>query len=1044
MSDTLSDSYLYRRRVAELESSPTLQLLREQGQPVPVDLEPELPPAPTEPAVQPSARRPSGVVRDVGTGLAEVPTQVLGGARDAIVQTGKAIEAAGDWLREQSWFPSALNTGKVNVRLPEIGAAQSVTGDVVRSASQFLTGFLPFMKATKAIGLTTVGIRGAAAGAATDFTVFDPHQKRLSNLVNELAPALKNPVTEYLAADPADSEAEGRLKNTLEGLGIGALAEGVARGATVLRNAQTASKIGKAEKAAAKTGGTALAEEPVLEAGEKAMTFGELSQEYQKAVDVQRRGKRTHAQAAEEGAELGMTAEDVKTILPGTAMNDAEAVATVKVLEASGRRLKTLAVAAKTGDEPAVREMLTQLYEHAEIDPKRLGVIAESGRTLSVMNEPISGVNQFLAQFEQLLRSGYKGMTGKRLAEMVDALLTPEQLTVFARNVAKPGMLDAAIEAWTAGLLWSPLTHARNTLANAVQALWAIPERALASRIGSGEVAKGEATAMLYGMVEGFGDALRLSWQAMKTGEPASGLSKLDMRPRRALTGETLGLTGTAGRAVDILGETMRGSFRALMAEDEFFRATAYRMELRAQALREGMRAAESEGLTGAARSNRVADVAQSILADAPLTVREAAEKFGAMQTFTQSLSGSGQALMALRDTHPAFRIVMPFVKTPVNIATGAISRTPLAPLLQSFRNDYRAGGARKDLAMAQLSLGSMVLATFGVLAAQGLVTGAGPKEPNVKREWLETHQPYSLKLGDKWFSFNWAEPIGMVMGLGADFSSAAGHMDSLDAEDLAAALAGAVAKNITSRTWIRGAAESLHAISDPDRYAKTPLKSLAGTAIPFSGLVGAVERTVDPTLREARTLLDQVISRIPGLSSTLPPRRNLWGEPIVLEGGLGPDLVSPIYTKSAKADRVSEEIVRNEISLSMPPRSIARIELTPAEHDRFVLLAGKEVQLGGLGLKDRLEKFMGSSLYQRLTDGPDEGKARFVKSWVQTYRQEAQRRLLQEFPELAAAVREAERQHRNPLTRTVAPDLGAMDFPPETSAPLQLLEGQP
>ena len=33
-------------------------------------------------------------------------------------------------------------------------------------------------------------------------------------------PALKNPVTEYLAADGEDGEIEGRLKNVIEGLFI--------------------------------------------------------------------------------------------------------------------------------------------------------------------------------------------------------------------------------------------------------------------------------------------------------------------------------------------------------------------------------------------------------------------------------------------------------------------------------------------------------------------------------------------------------------------------------------------------------------------------------------------------------------------------------------------------------------------------------------------------------------------------------------------------------------------------------------------------------
>jgi hypothetical protein len=65
--------------------------------------------------------------------------------------------------------------------------------------------------------------------AATNFLGFDPHQERLSNLVQEY-PALRNPVSAYLAADPKDTDFEGRLKNTLEGLGIMGAAEAALMG----------------------------------------------------------------------------------------------------------------------------------------------------------------------------------------------------------------------------------------------------------------------------------------------------------------------------------------------------------------------------------------------------------------------------------------------------------------------------------------------------------------------------------------------------------------------------------------------------------------------------------------------------------------------------------------------------------------------------------------------------------------------------------------------------------------------------------------------
>jgi hypothetical protein len=304
----------------------------------------------------------------------------------------------------------------------------------------------------------------------------------------------------------------------------------------------------------------------------------------------------------------------------------------------------------------------------------------------------------------------------------------------------------------------------------------------------------------------------------------------------------------------------------------------------------------------------------------------------------------------------------------------------------------------------------------FGMLASAGIVTGSGPKDPNLRREWLTTHQPYSIRLGETWYSFNRMDaPIGMIVGMAADVAASFGEIDSDEREDVASVLALALGRNLTSKTYLKGVAEALNAIADPERYGARPARNYAAAAVPFSSLVATVERTADPTLREARTLLDHVMSRIPGLSETLPPRRNLFGEPIVLEGGLGWDLVSPIYTKSAKDDRVSEEIVRLKLSVDMPPKQLERIELNATEHDRLVELAGREVQLGGLALKERLEAVMSSRTYQRMND---QGRALLVRKWIQDYRDVAEQRLLREFPDLDAAVRAARRERHRLIDR--------------------------
>lgn len=112
----------------------------------------------------------------------------------------------------------------------------SLIGSFVEGTTQFLAGFIPIAGALGKVGgiLNNPIAKGITAGAITDFTVFDAQEERLSNLIQSI-PQLSNPVTEFLAADEGDSEITGRIKNVLEGAGLGVLTEGVIGGIRALK-----------------------------------------------------------------------------------------------------------------------------------------------------------------------------------------------------------------------------------------------------------------------------------------------------------------------------------------------------------------------------------------------------------------------------------------------------------------------------------------------------------------------------------------------------------------------------------------------------------------------------------------------------------------------------------------------------------------------------------------------------------------------------------------------------------------------------------------
>lgn len=91
--------------------------------------------------------------------------------------------------------------------------------------------------------------------------------------------------------------------------------------------------------------------------------------------------------------------------------------------------------------------------------------------------------------------------------------------------------------------------------------------------------------------------------------------------------------------------------------------------------------------------------------------------------------------------------------------------------------------------------------------------------------------------------------------------------------------------------------------------------------------------------MRETDGTLDYIQSRIPEASKSLMPKRDVWGRPIEKEGGVGPDIISPIWTSTAKADPATWEAIR----LGAPIKPPADDEsLTPAQMDRWRQLSGE------------------------------------------------------------------------------------------------------
>jgi hypothetical protein len=108
----------------------------------------------------------------------------------------------------------------------EAGMQETLAGGLTHGVTQFLSGFVVLggVRVAQGASYATQAAVAAGKGAVVDFTAFDAHEARASDMMIELG--MEAEWLRYLAADEDDTIFEGKMKNAIEGLGLGVAAEG--------------------------------------------------------------------------------------------------------------------------------------------------------------------------------------------------------------------------------------------------------------------------------------------------------------------------------------------------------------------------------------------------------------------------------------------------------------------------------------------------------------------------------------------------------------------------------------------------------------------------------------------------------------------------------------------------------------------------------------------------------------------------------------------------------------------------------------------------
>lgn len=249
--------------------------------------------------------------------------------------------------------------------------------------------------------------------------------------------------------------------------------------------------------------------------------------------------------------------------------------------------------------------------------------------------------------------------------------------------------------------------------------------------------------------------------------------------------------------------------------------------------------------------------------------------------------------------------LIIPFAKTPANLTKAIIDYSPLAAIRTAVEySDMRKAISRGDMTADQqkkfvTSVGKMISGTIlttlaWALVKGGKITGSSDEDKDVAN--FEKNvlgiQPYSIKIGDKTFTYNWANPIATPFAIMADtykMSEEGAKWNEILVNAFKVA-----GDQLVANSFLQGIQELLSSEYGNESAMDNLVGAIMDLPTQFTPtLFGQIATQFDSTKRQTfengdtvGTMWNEVKNKLPGARNTLAPQVNTFGEEIQNYGG--------------------------------------------------------------------------------------------------------------------------------------------------------------
>ena len=344
------------------------------------------------------------------------------------------------------------------------------------------------------------------------------------------------------------------------------------------------------------------------------------------------------------------------------------------------------------------------------------------------------------------------------------------------------------------------------------------------------------------------------------------------------------------GRAIGRLSDINGG---ALEAEDNFFLRSAFGNSMASFLKARGYDSSIFDATDEHSRSVLRQAAAQALEDAREATFHEDNFLSTAFRNFsndTRRHGPAGQIAYAVTEG------ILPFKKTPINIAKNALEYNPVGGAVEAiYRGATGQGATRVMDAAAKGVTGTAILGAGYLLAKNGMLTGgaSGDDRADNYNEMLGD-QNYAVKIpGKGTYTLDWASPSSVPLLIGAQIAKDqedGGEFNLTKTLDRMRQ----ITQPVLETTMLQGLNDTLDSVSYADSndklatLATSALGSFANQFVPTA--LGQVARTVDDTRRssygggDTKTERDigynirKMENKIPGLSMNNEPYVDQWG----------------------------------------------------------------------------------------------------------------------------------------------------------------------